>query len=441
MSEENNINVWVDEDLTNQDNIGYLLKTTRINRNEDLSEVSNNLRIRQVYLEALEENQFKNLPGDIYVIGFIRSYSTYLGLKSEEIIERYRTEVVRDKTKPELKFPSYVAESGIPGAAILLLGLIIAIISYGTWYFFSVKNTATTDQIVDVPKSLESLIDDKPSATNLPKKGEKKPLKTKTVKEDFTKNILETLGNKNEPDNTNTNTNKNNKVDKNYATQSLKSFDSKKIDLKNNKIKPSDKIDSPEISPETEKIKTTEKEGPLQDKPGQENPKLKTDTPPEFESKPSPIISVEPNKKTNPKISSGSKLESNILTNKETKTKPSPIVTLEKEPSTEITTNNLEQNKTPGAESSRIVLEALTDSYIQVRDNKAKRLLVTRLLKKGQRFQVPDKPGLTLITGNAGALKILVDGIVVPNIGPVGAIRRNVMLDATKLKNGSAVIE
>ena len=119
MSEENNINVWVDEDLTNQDNIGYLLKTTRINRNEDLSEVSNNLRIRQVYLEALEENQFKNLPGDIYVIGFIRSYATYLGLKSEEIIERYRTEVVRDQTKTELKFPSYVAESGIPGAAIL----------------------------------------------------------------------------------------------------------------------------------------------------------------------------------------------------------------------------------------------------------------------------------------------------------------------------------
>ena len=179
----------------------------------------------------------------------------------------------------------------------------------------------------------------------------------------------------------------------------------------------------------------------MQEKPGQENPKLKTDTPPEIESKPSPIISVEPNKKTNPKISSGSKLESNILTNKETKTKPSPIVTLEKEPSTEITTNNLKQNKKPESESSRIVLEALTDSYIQVRDNKAKRLLVTRLLKKGQRFQVPDKPGLTLITGNAGALKILVDDIVVPNIGPVGAIRRNVILDATKLKNGSAVIE
>jgi len=48
---------------------------------------------------------------------------------------------------------------------------------------------------------------------------------------------------------------------------------------------------------------------------------------------------------------------------------------------------------------------------------------------------------LSLITGNAGALEILVDGAAVPSIGPVGAVRRNVVLEAEKLKDGSAVIE
>jgi cytoskeleton protein RodZ len=112
------------------------------------------------------------------------------------------------------------------------------------------------------------------------------------------------------------------------------------------------------------------------------------------------------------------------------------------------TSNNKPKIKSPPDPSqqtqlppSRIILEALADSYIQVRDNNVNRLLTTRLLRKGQRYKIPDRSGLTLLTGNAGALKILVDGIVVPEIGPIGAIRRNVILDVIKLKDGLAVIE
>ena len=79
METKNNINVTGNEGLANQDSIGSLLQNARNNNNEELSAVSRSLRIRQVYLEAIENNQFNILPGDIYVIGFIRSYSTYLG--------------------------------------------------------------------------------------------------------------------------------------------------------------------------------------------------------------------------------------------------------------------------------------------------------------------------------------------------------------------------
>ena len=68
-------------------------------------------------------------------------------------------------------------------------------------------------------------------------------------------------------------------------------------------------------------------------------------------------------------------------------------------------------------------------------------MLITKLLKTGQTYTVPERSGLTLITGNAGALRILVDGIAVPKIGPIGAIRRNVILDPIKLKDGSAVVD
>nr|MBC8158052.1 DUF4115 domain-containing protein [Alphaproteobacteria bacterium] len=91
--------------------------------------------------------------------------------------------------------------------------------------------------------------------------------------------------------------------------------------------------------------------------------------------------------------------------------------------------------------SAEIVVRAKSDSWIQVRDGIARRLLVTRLLRAGDSYRVPDKPGLTLLTGNAGALEILVDGEAVAPIGGVGAVRRNVALDAERLRAGTAVLD
>ena len=88
-----------------------------------------------------------------------------------------------------------------------------------------------------------------------------------------------------------------------------------------------------------------------------------------------------------------------------------------------------------------IVILAKSDSWIQVRDGIARKLLVTRLLRAGDSYAVPDRPGLTLLTGNAGALEILVGGKAVAPIGGVGAVRRNVALDAERLRAGTAVID
>jgi hypothetical protein len=42
-------------------------------------------------------------------------------------------------------------------------------------------------------------------------------------------------------------------------------------------------------------------------------------------------------------------------------------------------------------------------------------------------------------TGNAGGLEIRVDGKAVPGLGPKGAIRHEVALDAEQLKAGTAI--
>ncbi|MEC8370398.1 MAG: DUF4115 domain-containing protein, partial [Pseudomonadota bacterium] len=65
-------------------------------------------------------------------------------------------------------------------------------------------------------------------------------------------------------------------------------------------------------------------------------------------------------------------------------------------------------------------------------------LLLTRVLREGDRYHVPNRASLTLVTGNAGALKFTVDGEEVADIGRPGTVRRNVRLDPQALKDGTA---
>ncbi|HLF58617.1 MAG TPA: RodZ domain-containing protein [Alphaproteobacteria bacterium] len=87
--------------------------------------------------------------------------------------------------------------------------------------------------------------------------------------------------------------------------------------------------------------------------------------------------------------------------------------------------------------NARIVILANSDSWVQVRDGEGA-LILTRMLRKGDSYRVPNKSGLTLLTGNAGALEIYVDGHKAPTLGPGGAIRRDVVLDADRLLAGTA---
>ena len=86
---------------------------------------------------------------------------------------------------------------------------------------------------------------------------------------------------------------------------------------------------------------------------------------------------------------------------------------------------------------TRIVLRATLDCWVQVRDSSGT-LLLTRVLRPGDSYNVPNQPGLTLLAGNAGGLEVLVDGLPIPRLGPVGAVRRDVPLEPGRLRNGTA---
>ncbi len=84
-------------------------------------------------------------------------------------------------------------------------------------------------------------------------------------------------------------------------------------------------------------------------------------------------------------------------------------------------------------EEARVVLRARADSWVQIQDGAGK-LLMTRILKSGERYHAPDVTGLVLTTGNIGGLEIIVDGQPLGPIGVEGGVRRNLPLDTESLR-------
>jgi cytoskeleton protein RodZ len=87
--------------------------------------------------------------------------------------------------------------------------------------------------------------------------------------------------------------------------------------------------------------------------------------------------------------------------------------------------------------SSRVLLRADDNCWIKIRDTTGQ-VVMSRLLHKGDSFSPPNRPGLSLTVGNAGALTILVDGKATPPLGVVGAVRHDLPLDPDRLGGGPA---
>jgi cytoskeletal protein RodZ len=75
--------------------IGGSLREARLKRNLTPADVQKAIRIRDRYLQALEEERWELLPGDAYVKGFLRTYADFLGLDGNLYVEEYNSRFAR----------------------------------------------------------------------------------------------------------------------------------------------------------------------------------------------------------------------------------------------------------------------------------------------------------------------------------------------------------
>lgn len=83
--------------------VGSKLREARTRRKLSLAEVEAATKIRCRYLQAIENDEWDQLPGDTYARAFIRTYGRFLGLDGERLAEEQRQ--AQGATRPGERLP------------------------------------------------------------------------------------------------------------------------------------------------------------------------------------------------------------------------------------------------------------------------------------------------------------------------------------------------
>lgn len=134
--------------------IGPVLERARNERGLSLEDVEQATKIRKRYIVGLEQEDYGQLPAEIYLRGFLKTYADFLGLDGEEMVQRLkqlrpsRREYREDNTtQPEgdLSEPAAVNSGGADRErggrtrgtilTVVVLAVVVAIVIIGGVFF------------------------------------------------------------------------------------------------------------------------------------------------------------------------------------------------------------------------------------------------------------------------------------------------------------------
>ncbi|HVY27566.1 MAG TPA: helix-turn-helix domain-containing protein [Polyangiaceae bacterium] len=106
--------------------VGQYLRELREQRKMSVEEVSRATRVPVASVERIETDRFDELPGEVFVRGFLKSYARALGVPSDDVLARYTaSRRVAWVTPLPISAPSKPARGRRLGVAVALVLLLI----------------------------------------------------------------------------------------------------------------------------------------------------------------------------------------------------------------------------------------------------------------------------------------------------------------------------
>ena len=364
----------------------------------DLADVADELRIGYDQLVALEEGRFDDLPGPPYIIGFLRSYAAYLGLDGDDVVRRFKAEAADFTARHKLEFPSPVEEGRVPTGALIGLTLMLAVAAYVGWYYVTSVDSVATEGVPEVPAGFAAAV--APDESAAPAAAVAAPIE-----------VAETpplaVAEPSPPPRTASATPE---IEVAELAPPAESEPAAQAETRTELAPEPD-----EAAPGIEEVAAADPvAGPGVDEVAAVDPMAG----PGVEEVPA----IEPvAERSSPPVDEAAVQEIPAV--------PAPVVEL---------TGYVPRVFGAGNVASRVEVRAELETWVQV-TGENNELLLTRILRPGDVYHVPDRPGLVMMTGNAGGLTITVGEVRAPSLGPVGAVRRGVSLDPERLLAGTAV--
>lgn len=485
-------------DLAGYDGIGVEMRAARIRAGTELPDIAQKLRISQPYLEAIEEGRFDELPGHVYVFGFLKTYARFLELDEGIVIERFRAETSgpqREATR--LAFPSAMDRGRLPTGRLLLGGLLVAVLAYAGWFVFTSDQRSTADRVAEIPERLAVPATNEVDATPQPSPvatSEVEPNQgTDAVVEAPPPTVVERAP-----------VGQDAAIPTDSTPGQAAVLVPDEAPVVSATIPPiADAAESADVvTPPSQVVEAAQTTADAESSVVVETPSQEAAQPASVESPATPVVAQTPTAGTSGAIPEPASATNAPVDPQITPEPPAPSVVVsnpveirqladastapidaenqasraalleaggagELAPSTdepvEVATRSDQSAPPPlattaentdaaatgeyvprvfgaGNEGARVVLVADAESWVQVRTTSGE-LLLTRVLKQGDRYLVPNRSDLVLMTGNVGALQVLVDGDAIPKLGPMGVIGRNIPLDADRLQVGQVTVD
>ncbi|WP_022726677.1 RodZ domain-containing protein [Fodinicurvata sediminis] len=407
------------------------LRQVRESQELELRDVSKELRIRYDYLLAIEEARYHDLPGTTYAIGFVRSYADYLGLDSDDMVQRFKAEV-RDLAAAEqnLSFPAPKPEGRIPGVALVLISVLLIALVYGAWYFWDDQGRPYVELLPGVSEEeglgAEDGVDSAVSS-------EEELATTQDFEDGMDDGAQGSLEGENDVSPS---------AETSESEEPVEGGTERDVAATATQDEAGDS--ESEVPPAPDSLTEADREESATQEPAQDT----TETADLASETQTDDFTTETQDETNA-LGTGQ----DIPDTPEDEASPAEVEAESSEQeadgtipdlpgSEEETDEDTPAETGPGRvygednEGARIVLEATSDSWVQIRDAGGE-LVFTRVLRAGESYLVPDEEGMTLLTGNAGGLDIRVDGDTIPSLGGMGTVRRDVPLDPQQLSSGA----
>ncbi|MEQ9638457.1 MAG: DUF4115 domain-containing protein [Alphaproteobacteria bacterium] len=406
--------------------VGRDLRLAREATGATVEDIAAHLRIRTDYIVAIEAEDFDKLPAPAYVSGFLRTYANCVGLDPDRVIAAYKTELAPGSSKAALVFPTPLDEPRRPRGLIMVGAFLVALMIYGAWSYVQTRDRLALDYVPAPPARLTALIGTTPVIEAVSAiRPQAAPVSIVTP---------EPMGGALAA-----------AVDQAaMADDTAGAFDASLVSLAEARPAAAEEVDAAPTRPANEQAMlaylapvTASPERRLPETPvvapvdvqAEIAPEIPADTP-----APTPVANAE-NDDEAARPANDLQVAMTAPAASPVQTPPAPIAVAAPEPPTVPRVGSggyAPQTYGLANANARVQLRALADSWVQVQgpDNE---LLLTRILRSGDTYRAPNRPDIVMMTGNAGALEVIVDGRPLGPLGGEGQVRRNVPLAAEQL--------